>query len=336
LNVGLTECLLFSSDAEWERAQGELTEAGFGDGLPLVVPTAKRMDGMLAGVANPTEPLGEMPPLMGALTIEAVAYCCVLAGCTPAELPVVTSGALAALEPEFNLLGIQTTTGTPTVCLVVHGPIVHQLHMNFEVNCLGSGNRANACIGRALQLVFRNVGGTIPGMTDMATMGQPGKYIFCFAEGPSNLISSLAVRRGLDAAASAVTIIGVSGTLEVLPHHPADSPESILMPMVDAMHGGRLAHDAAENRAGGEQFMLLPPEMGDLIGANGWTLPKMQEFMWDKSPGGTAEQAWPLARSPGDINVIATGGVGTKSTCLIPWGAASLSMTRALLPLRSS
>lgn len=82
--------------------------------------------------------------------------------------------------------------------------------------------------------------------------------------------------------------------------------------------------------------MLLPPEMGDLIGANGWTLPKMQEFMWDKSPGGTAEQAWPLARSPGDINVIATGGVGTKSTCLIPWGAASLSMTRALLPLRSS
>ena len=333
MNVGFTESPIFASDAEWTHAQVALTQAGLGDGLPLVVPTLARLEQMLAGVANPSRSLGEMPPLLGALTIEAIAYCCVLAGCTPAELPVVASAAAATLASEFNLLGIQTTTGTPTVCLVVHGPAVEQLGMNCGVNCLGSGNRANACIGRALQLVLRNVGGTIPGVTDMATMGQPGKYVFCFAESASPLIPPLAGRRGLGGTANAVTVIGVSGTMEVLPHHPADSPESVLLPVIDAMHGARLAHDAAEHRPGVEQFVLLPPEMGDLILAGGWTLHDIQDFIWRRSPHGKDDPAWPLARTVEDVVVISTGGVGTKLTCLVPWGAASISVTRPLLPV---
>ena len=35
--------------------------------------------------------------------------------------------------------------------------------MNSGVNALGQGNRANATIGRAVQLVVRNVGGGKPG-----------------------------------------------------------------------------------------------------------------------------------------------------------------------------
>ena len=54
--------------------------------------------------------------------------------------------------------------------------------MNSGVNALGQGNRANATIGRALQLVIRNVGGGRPGGVDRATLGNPGKYTFCFAE----------------------------------------------------------------------------------------------------------------------------------------------------------
>ena len=119
----------------------------------------------------------------------------------------------------------------------------------------------------------------------------------------------------------------------MLPHHPADSPESVLLPMIDAMHGARLAHDAAETRPHVEQFMLLPPEMGDLIQTSGWSFADVQEFVWQKSPRGSTGQAWPLARSAEDVNVIPTGGAGTKLTCLVPWGAASLSVTRALLSI---
>ena len=47
--------------------------------------------------------------------------------------------------------------------------------MNSGGNALGQGNRANATIGRALQLVIRNVGGGIPGEIDRAVFGNPGQ-----------------------------------------------------------------------------------------------------------------------------------------------------------------
>jgi hypothetical protein len=54
--------------------------------------------------------------------------------------------------------------------------------MNSGRNVFGQGNRANLAIGRALQLVVRNVGGGRPGEVDRATHGNPGKLSFCFAE----------------------------------------------------------------------------------------------------------------------------------------------------------
>src|SRR5690606_2052324 len=100
--VGYDDALLFDDKHPWDDAQRELMDAGFGDGLPLVVPTAARMEGMLRGMASHS--VGQMPPLFGELTPEAVAYCCVLAGCVAAELPVVLTAAAATLKDEFNLL----------------------------------------------------------------------------------------------------------------------------------------------------------------------------------------------------------------------------------------
>ncbi len=331
--VGADEALIFPGDADWDRTQQALAEAGFGDGLPLVVPTQARMRQMLAGVADPGCSLGAMAPLFGELTIEAIAYCCVLAGCKPAELPVVATAAMATLADEFNLLGIQTTTGTPAVCVVVHGPAVHKLGLNSATNCLGPGNRANACIGRAVHLVLTHIGGARPDIADMATMGQPGKYIFCFAEGEHPLITPLSRRRGIDASTSAVTVIGVSGTLEVLPRQPADSAELVLLAITDAMHGARLAYGAGRDRPAGEQFILIPPEIADLIQKRGWDVSRMQEFIRQNSPPSLGGAPWPLARSAKDINCILTGGAGIKMTCLAPWGGGTYSVTRPLLSI---
>ena len=72
--------------------------------------------------------------------------------------------------------------------------------MNSGINVLGQGNRANATIGRALQLVVRNVGGGRPGEVDRATLGNPGKYTFCFAEDEDGSPwEPLHVERGLGA-----------------------------------------------------------------------------------------------------------------------------------------
>ena len=65
---------------------------------------------------------------------------------------------------------------------MVNGPIARAIGMNSKGNVFGQGNRANAAIGRTLQLVVRNVGGGRPGEIDRSVFGSPAKYSFCFAE----------------------------------------------------------------------------------------------------------------------------------------------------------
>ena len=324
IEVGDRSAPLFAGDADWDLAQAALLADELTDGLPAVVPTERRLAAMAAG-RDPGLSYGCMPPLFGEITAAAVAYCCVIAGCRPAEFPVVLEAAIATLEPEFNLLGIQTTTGTPTAAVLVHGPAATALEMNAGTNCLGPGNRANACIGRALRLVLTTIGGARPLVGDMATMGQPAKYGMAFAEGEHSMAIPLHARRGLDAGDSAVTIIGLSGTMEVLPEAGANTPEAVLRPALAAMLGGRAAGSGGRQREPGEQFLLLPPEMADIVAGSGWTLQRAQQFLHRASGAD-----WPIARAPADIHIIVTGGAGVKMTCLIPWGGGTMCVTRRL------
>lgn len=317
------EAPLFGEATPWEEAQATLEALGLGDGLPLVPPTARRLARMLEGVAEPDRSLGPVPPLFGELTPRAVAYQCVLAGCVPAELPVVLAALAASLEPAFNLLGLQTTTGSPAVAVIVHGPAAVALGMNAGGNCLGPGNRANACIGRAVSLALRNIGGARPGTGDMATMGSPGKYGLCFAEHAEGPLPPLHARRGLPAGEGAVTVLGVSGTTEVLPEDGAATPEAVLRPMLAAMAGARAAGSGGKDRPGGEQVFLLPPEMAAILAAAGWDLAAIQAWIFRQ--GGAA-----LARSPADIQPVLAGGAGVKMTHLALWAGGTLSVTRPL------
>ncbi len=322
--VGDRDAPLFADDVDWDLAQDALLQAELSDGLPAVVPTAARLTAML-GAQNPASSFGFMPPLFGAITAESVAWCCVVAGCRPAEFSVVLEAAIATVEPAFNLLGIQTTTGTPTAAALVHGPAVTTLAMNPGANCLGPGNRANACIGRALRHVLTFIGGARPLVGDMATMGQPAKYGMAFAEGTHPLAPPLHARRGLSADQSAVTVIGLSGTIEVLPEAGASTPEAVLRPAFAAMRGAREAASGGRHRDPGEQFLLIPPEMADVVTKAGWTLAQARQFLWDAS-----DPDWPIARAPEDIHLVITGGAGVKMTCLVPWGGGTMCVTRRL------
>lgn len=330
---------LFDESLSWEETQAALEGIGLGDGLPLVPPTLDRMSAMLAGRGAPDRAFGHLMPLMGELTLKAAAYNCVLAGCRPAELPVVLSAAEACIEPQFNLLGVLSTTGTPAVAVCVHGPVVAELGINADGNCLGPGNRVNACIGRALSLIMRNVGGARAGIADMATMGQPGKYGFCFADKPHPGIPPLHVRRGFAETESAVTVLGVSGTEEVLPAAPQDTPELVLQPIAVAMNAAIDSTSARRKRDRGEQVFLLPPEMADIVVRGGWDLERIQAYLFDRrrpfpfEDAGDADDR-PLARSPEDVHPVVTGGVGIKMTYLPLWSGGSETVTRPVRDLK--
>ena len=318
--------------ASFEAVQQRLEDAGLGDGLPMVPPTAARIAAMLAGVdaADADAVLGAMPPLFGELTPRSIAWNAVAAGCRPAEMPVVTAALMAMLEPEFNLLGIATTTGSAAVATVVHGPIVAALGLNASINCLGPGNRANAAIGRAVALGLRNIGGAVAGSGDMATCGQPGKYTFCFADGGAGPYPTLAERRGIARDRSAVTVLGVSGTAEVLPLRDDEGgdggTEGILEALAIAMQAALATTGAARQPEPPAQVFILPLELAERLASAGYDLPGLQGRI--EAVG--ADLGRRIAPEAAEIHPIVTGGPGIKIAYLPLWGGGSRPVTRPI------
>ena len=216
--------LTFSDTDDIEVAYDQ----GWSDGLPVVPPTPERVHRMLGGTTRPPgEVVGEVPPDYGQCTIEKIAVNAVLAGCLPEYLPVVIAAVEAALEEPFCMHGLLATTYFSGPMVVVNGPYSRAIGMNSQGNALGQGNRANATIGRALQLVIRNVGGGKPGGVDRSALGNPGKYTFCFAEDELNSCwDSLSVERGFDRGASTVTLFAADGVQGIVDQKSRD-PESL-------------------------------------------------------------------------------------------------------------
>ncbi|MDR0359309.1 MAG: thioredoxin family protein [bacterium] len=202
--------------------------AGWTDGLPVVPPTPSRVYRMLQGTSRRAdEILGDVPPALTPVTVEKVAINAVMAGCDPAYMPVVIAAVEAALTEEFHLHGVVTTTHPAGPVVVVNGPIARKIGMNSGINALGQGNRANASIGRALQLVVRNVGGGRPGEADRAALGNPGKFTFCFAEAEEQSPwVPLSVERGLPPGVDAVTLFSGEGP-RLVRDETSRTPESL-------------------------------------------------------------------------------------------------------------
>ena len=203
-------------------------ERGWSDGLPLVAPIEERVLRMLQGTTrDPAEVVGLAPPDLAPATVEKIAINAVMAGCKPEYLPVVLAAVEAVLDEPFAMHGVLATTMYVGPVLVVNGPVRRQIGMNALGNALGQGNRANATIGRAVQLVIRNVGGGRPQEVDRATLGNPGKYTYCFAEDEEGSCwEPLSVERGVAPGVSAVTAFAGYG-LQGVVDQKSRTPESL-------------------------------------------------------------------------------------------------------------
>jgi hypothetical protein len=212
--------------ADLEDEHEAMFDRGWTDGLPVVPPTPERVLRMLRGTTRaPDDVVAVMPPDLVECTVEKVAVNAVMAGCLPEHLPVVLAALEAACTEEFALHGLLATTYFSGPMIVVNGPITRRIGMNSGVNALGQGNRANATIGRAVQLVVRNVGGGRPGGIDRATLGNPGKLSFCFAEREEGSpFAPLAADRGVPG--DAVTLFAGSGVQPVV-DQLSRTPESL-------------------------------------------------------------------------------------------------------------
>ena len=260
--------LLTSRTVELADLEDEVEAAydrGWTDGLPVVPPTEARVLAMLKGTHRaPDDVVAVVPPDLVPCTVEKVAINAVLAGCLPEHLPVVLAAVEAACTDAFNIHGVLATTFPTGPVLVVNGPVRKAIGMNSGGNALGQGNRANATIGRALQLVVRNVGGGRPGEVDRATQGQPGKYSFCFAEAEeASPFEPLAVSRGVPG--SALTVFAGSGSAPVV-DQLSRTPESLVRSFSAALR--TVAHPKLV--IGIDAMLVVSPEHGKVLRDAGW------------------------------------------------------------------
>ncbi len=254
---------LATDEDEWEQ----MFSRGWSDGLPVVPPTPERVMRMLAGTTRePSDVIAIVPPDLIECTVEKIAISAVMAGCLPEYLPVVIAAVEAACTSEFNAHGLLATTYFSGPVVIVNGPKAGLIGMNSGVNVLGQGNRANATIGRALQLVIRNVGGGIPGGVDRATFGNPGKLGFAFAENEKESPwSSLATERGVDPGRSAVTLFAGEGPRAIVDQksRTADSLARSFAACLRTVAHPKLA-------VAFDALVVVSPEHGRTFANEGW------------------------------------------------------------------
>ena len=269
---------------EWDDEIESCFDRGWSDGLPVVPPTDARIMRMLEGTTRKAdEELGLVPPNLTPITVEKVAINAVMAGCRPEYLPVVLTALEAALTPEATMHGVLCTTCFSSPILVVNGPIAKRIDMNSGVNCLGQGNRANATIGRALQLIIRNVGGGRPGELDRAVQGGPGKFTFCFAEKEDDPTwTPLNVARGFEAGSDTVTLFqgdGIQGFIDQRSRTPEELTRSLARSLM-AVGNWKLCEFT-------NAMLVLAPEHYAIFKQAGWRRPEIEAALREelKRPG---------------------------------------------------
>ncbi len=309
-------------------------ERGFTDGLPVVPPTEERVLRMLQGTTrDPRDIVAIVPPDLVEVTIEKIAINAVMAGCKPEYLPWVIAALEAACTDAFNIHGVLATTMPVGPVIVCNGPGTRAIGMNSGGNALGQGNRANLTIGRAVQLIVRNVGGGRPGEVDRATHGNPGKLSFCFAEREHDSpFSSLAVSRGFAPTDNTVTVFAGEGPRCIVDQKVRTAPElaTVFAACLRTMHNPKLilAFDA---------ILIVGPEHARVLAEAGWGRETLlaeihsrlqlpgSELVWgaggiaDGIPTHLHDATLPKFRPDGILLVHAGGGAGLFSAMVGGW-----------------
>jgi hypothetical protein len=327
-------------------------ERGLTDGLPVVPPTPEKIEAMVAALGGePDELECRIPPRWGALTREVLAINMVMAGCLPRHARIVRAAMLALCAPAFNLNGVQATTHMAAPLLIVNGAAATEAGMNGGCNAFGSGNRANATIGRAIRLIMLNVGGGWPGDLDKSTLGHPGKYTYAVCENED--ISPFApyhVEKGFKADDSTVFVIAAEPPHSVT-NHVANDAGGILDSMCSAM--STYAHNTAVSQ--GHCTVVIGPEHAATIARQGWKRSDIRSYLWMHSGNKFRELAFehrygkvynrnlpvwykrdldsriPIVPSPDHIHLFVIGGEAGRFSAFIPgWGNMTSPVLREI------
>jgi hypothetical protein len=240
--------------------------------------------------------------------------------------------------------GLLATTWFSGPIVIVNGPITKRIGMNARGNVLGQGNRANATIGRALQLVIRNVGGGKPQGVDRATMGSPGKYTFCFAEREEDSPwEPLSVERGFEAGKSTVTLFGGDGVQGVV-----DQKSRNAASLARTLAGSLRTVAGPKVVMGPAALLVVSPEHASIFREASWSKAQLKEAIHaalqipgkeliagandivDGLPEKFKDKTLPKFK-PGELHIVHAGGnAGLFSAIICGWIASGSKGSQAV------
>jgi hypothetical protein len=334
--------LIEIGDLDFEQWNEYAIAQGWSDGLPLAVPTEAAVERFVAVCRGDNEPFAPISPRQLIPALPALAANAVMAGCRPEYMPVVLAGLRAVLEPDYNLHGTLATTHPCAPMLLVNGPARRELDINCSSNCLGQGWRANASIGRALQLILLNIGGAKPGIMDRATHGSPAKYAYCFGENEeASPWEPFHVRRGFAITDSVVTTMAAEP-----PHNVNDHASNTGEGLLTTISGSISQTGSNTVYLKGPYFVVLGPEHAQTLKRDGWSIASMQEAIYERSAVHVSRiskenlESWAgmgrvperdryyLTKSPADINIVVAGGAGKHSAHIQSFGTTAAPSVR--------
>ena len=301
---------------------------GVTDGLPVVPPTRACVDAAVEASGRPADHVvARIAPGLGHATVEKIAVNAVMAGCRPEYMPVVIAAVQAITEPAFGLVGVSGTTDAVGLLLIVNGPIRKSLSVNCGVGLFGPGWRANATIGRAVHLVWMNIGGARLGVISMPTFAQPGRYTYCIGEyEEENPWPSLSVDHGFASDASTVAALAAEAP-QVISDAPSETARDILTTVA---RSGQVIASYRHARLS-DTVLVIGPEHARTIGRDGWSKADIQQFLWESTKAEVDGQLVPKFQDPQNVKIVVAGSVAGRFSAWIPGWPFPDAPTRLVL-----
>ncbi len=254
---------------------------GITDGLPVIPPTRERVDRMLACApehwSDPQKTVATLPPNNAPMSVEKAAINAVMAGCSPGFFPTVLASVEAAAGGQFPLHGSIATTAGLAPMMLVNGPVREQIGMNWGLNALGQGYRANSTLGRALRLMLRNIGGAVPGEIEQAIQGGGHKWTLSYAEDEDySPWEPFHVEHGYEPDDSVVSLIAITGGPRVCIDQTSRTGRALTGSIAMAFQ------QVVKPRGQVSPTMfVISPEHADVYRADGWSKDNIREAIME-------------------------------------------------------